>query len=109
MTIADFSTIMRQWRRMCQVHSSEDEFACCDGCPLMELQFDDHGCDAIFSDWAKAAVWDKVEAVITAWAAEHPEPVYPTWDEWLKQMGFDRFDYIPAYMAERLDLVPKEE
>lgn len=28
------------------------------------------------------ATAEDIEKIIMEWAAEHPEPVYPTWDEW---------------------------
>jgi hypothetical protein len=31
--------------------------------------------------------WTNGEKMIMAWAAEHPEPVYPTWARWLESMG----------------------
>lgn len=30
---------------------------------------------------------EHAEKMIMKWAAEHPEPVYPTWKEWLISMG----------------------
>ena len=32
----------------------------------------------------------EAETIITTWAAEHPEPVYPTWGEWLISIGAAR-------------------
>lgn len=57
-----------------------------------------------------------------AWAAEHPEPVYPTWYEWLKDNGLTFHDAesswigfterihhpIPADIAQKLGLEQKE-
>ena len=55
------------------------------------------------------------------WAAEHPELVYPTWFEWLSDMGLivkngDAYEfhfiratkYIPADIAQKLGIKPKE-
>jgi hypothetical protein len=57
------------------------------------------------------------------WAAEHPEPQYPTWWEWLENMGivskaksecskfFDTtrmYDNIPADIAQKFGIEPKE-
>ena len=61
-------------------------------------------------------------ANVMQWAAEHPEPVYPTLKEWLKSAGFvTTFSVdcgeaihvewdkpIPADIAEKLGLQPKE-
>lgn len=133
--MAQFIETIEQWRRMCDAYSTYDEESYCKGCPIMELEFDEHGCDAIFSDWAKAADWDKVEEVIHVWAERNPEPVYPTWEEWLaandvlepdnvRLNGDYRFYYngepvynipspkmfepIPDDIAEKLGLQPKE-
>ena len=119
MAESDFIQTMKDWRRMCDVYSTNDD-DCCKGCPMLDLDFDEHGCDAIFSDWAKAADWKKVEDTIDEWAAEHPEPVYETWLQFVKRfetgepknnaeficwMGTTS---IPADMAEKLGIEPKE-
>lgn len=61
------------------------------------------------------------ENIIAAWAAEHPEPVYETWLEFIKRFETGRpksdkdFIYwmgttsIPADIAQKLALEPKEE
>ena len=30
-------------------------------------------------------VIEKIESIVMQWAAEHPEPTYPTWEEWGEQ------------------------
>jgi hypothetical protein len=62
----------------------------------------------------------QVEAIIMVWAAEHPEPVYPIWAEWLKKhgiIGIDNgrpyvsqraYDNIPTDIAQKLGIEPKE-
>jgi hypothetical protein len=58
------------------------------------------------------------EGIVTKWAAEHPEPVYPTWEEWLSdkynlaynddfRLAMSR-EHIPADEAEKLGIEPKE-
>ena len=66
-----------------------------------------------------------IEIRVMAWAAEHPDPVYPTWGEWLESFGVveitkakDRIikvmmkpellNSIPADIAEKLGIEPKE-
>ena len=109
---------------MCKVFTTDDDESCCDGCPIMALEIDEHGCDAIFSEWADKADWEEVEDVIETWAAEHSEPVYPTWWGWLASIGavtrkvtpdaastlIDTgvLDPIPADLAEKLGIEPKE-
>jgi hypothetical protein len=66
---------------------------------------------------------------VAAWAAEHPEPVYPTFGEWLEKQGIvklvncDRYEkdgrkvymllesvenQIPDNIAQKLGIEPKE-
>ena len=65
--------------------------------------------------------FERLEKVITAWAAEHLEPVYPTWEEWLIMQGIIKenpngvgwpmpklFERIPADTAEKLGIQPNE-
>jgi hypothetical protein len=69
-----------------------------------------------------------VEAAVMRWAAEHPEPVYPTWGEWLVAQDiiteYGRIECggsgvcgvftdkggqpIPADIAQKLGIEPKE-
>lgn len=132
--MTDFVQTMRDWKRMCKVYTREDEDDCCKGCPMGNMG--EHGCDAIFSDFPEYGSWDDVEKIIDKWAAEHPEPVYPTWREWLIELGIVSFDVdfhsildtrpttlsntvkayineegskpIPADTAQKLGLQPKE-
>ena len=62
------------------------------------------------------------EKRIMSWAAEHPEPVYPTWAEWLETVGVVDVNQdkgfilmkpevknpIPADIAQKLGIEPKE-
>ena len=119
--MAEFKDVMKQWRRFCKSHSN-----------CGECEFDGKGIcgDAHMSD----VPYSDMELRIMAWAAEHPEPVYPTWFEVLEKFGvagiingepyydsMDReiylkqpaftpkaFDPIPADIAEKLGVKPKE-
>ena len=70
--MAEFQEVMKQWRRFCESHSNcgECEF---DG---KRICGEAHISNVPYSD---------LELRIMAWAAEHPEPVYPTWGEWLME------------------------
>lgn len=107
--MVDFVQVMKDWRRMCKTVGGES----CDGC---KLHIAGNDCVAVYEgemDYAQA------EKSITAWAAEHPEPVYPTWVDWFRQMGVVKptqicfHDWllkpIPAAIAERLGIEPKED
>lgn len=101
--MAGFQEMMRQWARMC--HS----FRClpngCSGCPLVH--------EHCYHEVPYGMDISIIESKVMAWAAEHPEPVYPTWGTWLSE----KYDYdlreimytpIPADIAQKLGLQPKE-
>ena len=113
---------------MCKAQEAIEKTDPCRVCPIMALEIDEHGCDAIFSEWADKADWEEVEDVIETWAAEHPV-VYPTWGEYLVSINalYERWDDhvndydiaeyvvkairkpIPADTAQKLKLQPKED
>lgn len=111
--MAEFKDVMKQWRRFCKSHShcGECEF---DGKGICSQA---HLSDVPYSD---------IELRIMAWAAEHPEPKYPTWYEVMAKLGVingrlgDRtlgehvidgliHHRIPADIAQKLGIEPKEE
>ena len=119
--MADFVQTMKDWKRMCNAMGQEDEYTACDKCDLGSF-----GCPAIYENECNNADWNHVESVVTSWAAEHPEPVYPTWVEWLHttsavdgtldipvgdgaifRMAIKN-EPIPAELAEKLGIEPKE-
>lgn len=119
----DFVQTMKDWKRMCNAMGQEDEYTACDKCDLR-----DFGCPAIYEKECNSADWKHVERVVAKWAAEHPEPVYPTWKKWLEEqrvvVHFDSVSEkgtkvkweltnksncrIPADIAQKLGLQPKE-
>ena len=115
--MAEFQEVLRQWRRMCTKNN-------CDQCPGKGKYQYDSICQHVKSKIQLEP--DAVENIIMSWAAEHPEPVYPTWGEWLENMGivskakseyseiFDTicvgtrmFDPIPADIAQKLGIEQK--
>jgi hypothetical protein len=74
----------------------------------------------------------EAENIIMSWATEHPEPVYPTWIDWLRNVGViptqeeashsmrdgvraasfyvtaKAFEPIPGDIAEKLGIESKE-
>ena len=116
--MSDFVQTMKDWRRMCRVYTTDDE-SCCNGCPVVD--FREHGCGAVFQ-MEDSIDWGRYEGAIREWAAEHPEPVYPTWLEWLEQKGIIKvysnsmmvktelpiYEPIPADLAQKLGIEPKE-
>ena len=111
----DFVQVMKDWRRMCENCDRNEKIGCvvngsvCAGFRKMIDEID----------------LEVVEAKVTAWAAEHPEPVYPTWwkymcmigvipnnlgDKTLGEVTVERLMHIsiPADIAEKLGIEPKE-
>lgn len=127
--MAEFAQTMKDWNRMCRSMVQEDEYTGCDKCDLRSF-----GCPAIYEKESDDANWNHIESVVTKWVAEHPEPIYPTWGEWLISVGAARkiptgipFELqggsivdppwetavdvntpIPADIAQKLRLEPKE-
>ena len=109
--MAEFRFVMRQRRRMCDAAGRK-----CDGCALQGM---DCGIGALSSNP------DEYEDRILQWAAEHPEPVYPTWAEYLVGIGVIPHEIrletadalmdthllkpIPADIAQKLGIEPKED
>lgn len=115
--MAEFQEVMKEWVRSRKA-INENKLSCC---PL-EMFSDDYIAN--------------IEKEVMAWAAENPEPVYPTWREWLIKLGIVSFEAdfcalldtrpttlantvrayineegskpIPADIAERLGIEPKE-
>lgn len=79
--MAEFTEVMRQAKRMCAAHGGMCNSRNCplDNGEACRLAADQDGED--YSD---------VERIIMAWAAEHPVPKYPTWNEWKERMFPDR-------------------
>lgn len=111
--MAEFREVMKQWKRFCKSHNH-----------CGECEFDGKGIcgEAHLSDVPYA----DIELRIMAWAAEHPEPVYPTWRDALLECGllYKKADNtggaeivpnwpemakpIPADIAQKLGIEPKE-
>jgi len=112
--MAEFQEVMKQAQRMCE-HRKNKALPCCD-------------CDAFhICQWSLNCVGlDTLVAdadSVMAWAAEHPEPVYPEWYTWLVSMDvvpkkvppdvasmladIGLLRQIPAHTAQRLGIEPK--
>lgn len=108
--MSDFVQTMKDWKRMCSAMEKLRPDDSCNGCML-----EGYSCPAIYED--DYIDYDDVEKQVTKWAAEHPEPVYPSVYEWLVSMGLLGSDMwsasdlqkpIPADIAEKLGIEPKE-
>lgn len=106
----EFQEVIRQKKRMCQ------STMCCE-CDIYRLCGEDlFECQRFINNNPK-----KAEEIIMSWAAEHPAQVYPTWGEYLCDIGligdctesedviFRLFNnVIPADIAQKLGIEPKE-
>ena len=112
--MAEYVQTMKDIRRMCDAYASN-----CYECPLTSYEC---ACTPkhrlFFTD-------KQVEEIVATWAAVHPEPVYPTWIEWLHDngivldarqhdeiehsvLGLEAINPIPADIAQKLGIEPKK-
>ena len=71
--MAEFVDVLRQFDRMCKANAG------CFNCPL-------HKPDGVSDECSIGAFVndsERIEREVMKWAAENPEPVYPTWGEYL--------------------------
>lgn len=96
--MAEFVQVMMDWCRMCRSCPG------CEGCARKD------DCTMVPSVRDRESV-KLIEDAVTAWAKEHPAPVYPTWEEWFRSLGVENRkvnEPIPADIAEKIGLKPKE-
>lgn len=79
MGMTNFTQTMHDWQRMCKYFDEHYHEDCCHICPIQN-------CGAIW-EMANITNWEEFEEIISTWAAEHPEPKYPTWREYLTKNG----------------------
>ena len=96
--MAEFQEVIRQWRRMCADGSKD---YCCAHCNMYS-SIDESICRGM-PDEDETKI---IEGFVMAWAAEHPESVYPTWWDWFAAGGLDPDDPIPADTAQKLGIGP---
>ena len=125
--MAEYKEVIKQFKRMCWKYQRELK---CDDCPMYP------SCN--IGQCRKIAFERpaEFERRVMAWAAENPEPKYPTWQEYLEQNHIVEVDHmpratsttsnsttyiqrvmtmarfympIPADIAEKLGIEPKED
>jgi hypothetical protein len=113
--MAEFVDVLRQFDRMCKANAG------CFNCPLHEQDGVSDRCSigAFVNDS------ERIEREVMKWAAEHPEPVYPTWGDYITMIMLEDITHrndnnpqtlgqwmnkthIPADLAKKLGLQPKE-
>ena len=116
--MAEFVEVMKQKKRMCEKYKGGGICTSIDYniCPLKGHELCNKPITCINIDKIQEG-----EGIIMRWAADNPEPVYPTWGEWLLQTcqvgittnGKNDWDglllsHIPADIAQKLGIEPKE-
>ena len=109
--MAEYIEVMKQKRRMCNYYA-----LCIMGCPLNDIDF----CNKNSGEKTNAD-FPEVERRVMSWAAEHPEPVYPSIAKYLEQFGitirrdgsleadfFRANEPMSADIAQKLGIEPKE-
>lgn len=126
--MAEFQEVIKQGQRMC------NHYDVCDECPVYGIYRIDGRC--IIHQCSQDGVeLENLEAEVMKWAAAHPEPQYPSWAEWkitnfqncicnIHLCNFAKCPFcgpslqkcekcestpIPAYIAKKLGIKPKEE
>ena len=85
--MAGFAEVMRHARRLCNTEE-------CRKCPL--YNFDTGDCMMLLDYNGETDVnYAEIENIITQWAKENPEPVYPSWAEAWERL-FPDGDGIPC-------------
>lgn len=109
----DFQTVVYDKNRMCDT-LLETELAC-SGCPLSSLNnTDSANCNEFIWEHPEDA-----ERMIEEWVENNPEKKYPTWFNWLLQIGAidgseecvfsDLQREIPKALAESIGVNPEME
>lgn len=75
--MAEFTEIMHQAKRMCIAHNSYCFYS---DCPL------DNGAACRINVNLDGEDYNELERIIMDWAKENPEIVYPSWEEWHRNM-----------------------
>lgn len=69
--VAEFTDVVKQARRLCEAQEE------CEECPIFQ-ECNGSGCIG----WDDENETKALEQKVMDWAAEHPEPRLPTWEEW---------------------------
>lgn len=92
--MAEFNQVIKQASRMCEACGN------CNDCPLYDLVEELVDCPFFEGKLDAAAI----EETVTKWAAEHPEPRYPTWQQWWEDNFPDASEAFPPCRGYFMDL-----
>lgn len=84
--MAEFAEIMRQAKRMCAANGGM--------CGARNCPLDNGETCRLLPDY-DGEDYNELERIIMGWAAEHPEQVYPSWEEGWRQL-FPDAKYTPC-------------
>lgn len=93
--MAEFAEIMKHAKRMCNKYCVS-----CKECPL-----DNSDCVTHWDGWTVENMLN-FERIVMEWAAAHPEPVYPSWCDWLMEQHMNVLGAIPEVFAKKLGIKP---
>lgn len=75
--MSEFTEIMRQAERLCAAYGGM--------CGMRNCPLNDENACCILPD-QDCKDYNELERIIMDWAAEHPEPVYPSWEDGWRQL-----------------------
>lgn len=112
--MSDFVQVLKDWHRMCNGYFDGENWVCNKTCPMYSFEV----CSKPTAKYPVPLdigqdLACKINCAITVWSAENPEPVYPSWYEYLTDMYLATWNMIkdkpiPNDIAEKLGLKPKE-
>lgn len=109
--MVEFQEMVREFHRLCETQRRLHKNTC-DKCPIKIATF-----GTIFQCYRYVLERpEEAENIIMSWAAEHPEPVYPSYLEvfgWGHKKTWAEIkdvlaSPIPADIAQKLDIEPKK-
>ena len=101
--MAEFQEVMKQAKRMCEAQND------CEECPIF-AECEGSG----YISWECTADAEAVERKIMDWAAKHPEPRYPNWNEVWRQLFPNASNSpcplycVPAHMVKEYCSAPRK-
>ena len=105
--MAEFKDIIEGANKICKyLHDNSREFDCyvCDAC---EKKFPTINEICRYShNVLKLKTFKGIETEVQQFLKDHPEPIYPTWIDWLRDNGSKP---IPEEIAKKLGVEPVKE
>lgn len=78
--MAEFTEVMRQAKRMCDSFGDD-----CSECPLDRVNTGTRNGLCVSVGSGSTEAYKLIEERVMQWAAAHPDPAYPSWNEWYRQ------------------------